>query len=88
MARTVVRFTRHAQGKFSILATHGFVVSEEQVRQTVLSPDRVEDHGPEQIAQKRVTDTHVLRVVYRIENGEIVVITFYPGRRTRYEDSI
>jgi len=87
MARRV-RFTRHAQGKFPILATHGFVVSEEQVRQTVFAPDRVEDHGAEQIAQKRMTDTHVLRVVYRMENGEIVVITFYPGRRRRYEDSV
>jgi hypothetical protein len=28
-----VRFTRHAQKKFSVLAVHGFVVSEEQVRQ-------------------------------------------------------
>ena len=58
MARRV-RFTRHAHEKFSILATHGFVVSEEQVRQMVLAPDRVEDYGSEQIAQKRVSDTHV-----------------------------
>lgn len=58
------------------LATHGFVVSEEQIRQTVLSPERVEDRKAEQIAQKRVSDTHVLRVVYRLEDDEIVVITF------------
>jgi hypothetical protein len=83
-----VRFTRHAQKKFSVLAVHGFVVSEEQVRQTVLSPDRVEDYETEQIAQKRISDTHVLRVVYRRENDEILVITFYPGRRKRYEDHI
>jgi hypothetical protein len=35
MARKV-RFTQHAQQKFSILAAHGFVVSEEEVRLTVL----------------------------------------------------
>lgn len=83
-----VRFTRHAQAKFSILADHGFFVSEEQVRQTVLSPDRVEDWHAEQIAQKKMSDTHVLRVVYRVEDDDIVVITFYPGRRRRYEDQV
>jgi hypothetical protein len=87
MARKV-RFTQHAQQKFSILAAHGFVVSEEEVRLTVLIPDRVEDREIEQIAQKRISDTHVLRVVYRLENDEMVVITFYPGRRKRYEDNV
>ena len=87
MSRTV-RFTRHAQDKFALLAAHGFLVSEEQVRQTVLSPERVEDRGTERIAQKRVSDSHVLRVVYRIQDKVIVIITFYPGRRERYEDNI
>jgi hypothetical protein len=83
-----IRFTQHAQQKFSILAEHSFVVSEEEVRLTVLSPDRVEGREVEQIAQRRISDTHVLRVVYRLENDEMVVITFYPGRRKRYEDTI
>ena len=83
-----VRFTRHARAKFSLLVAHGFAVSEEQVRTTVTTPDRVESHGGEFIAQRRTTDTHVLRVVYRLENGQVVVITFYPGRRERYEDTV
>lgn len=81
-----VRFTRHAQDKFDILTAHGFTVTEEQVREAVLLPDRVEDYGDEQIAQKAVSASHVLRVVYRKVDDEAVVITFYPGRRKRYED--
>jgi hypothetical protein len=87
MTRTI-RFTRHARGKFAILAKHGCPITEEQVRDTLLSPDRIEDHQTEQIAQKRITDTHVLRVVYRLEGEETIVITFYPGRRKRYEDNV
>jgi hypothetical protein len=83
-----IRFTRHAREKFDILARHGFPITEEQVRDTLLSPDCTEGHQWEQIAQKRITDTHGLRVVYRLEREEIVVITFYPGRRKRYEDNI
>jgi len=29
---------------------------------------------------------HVLRVVYEEKDNEIVVVTFYPARRERYED--
>jgi len=83
-----VRFTRHAKDKFSVLAAYGFVVSEEQVHETVMRPDSIEEHKSERIAQKRLTKTHVLRVVYRVEDSEIVVITFYPGRRQRYEDTV
>ena len=83
-----VRFTRHAMAKFSILAAHGFPITQEQVLETLASPARIEDHTDELIAQKRISPTHVLRVVYRLEGGELVVITFYPGRRTRYEDTL
>lgn len=83
-----VRFTRHAQAKFALLMTHGFPVSEEQVRTAVTSPERLEFHGGERIAQRQISDTHVLRVVHRIEGATVVVITFYPGRRERYENRV
>ena len=40
------------------------------------------------IAQRRITDRHVLGVVYRQEVKDRVVITFYPGRRGRYETEL
>jgi len=37
------------------------------------------------IAQKGFDETHVLRVVYESVEKKFVVITVYPGRRSRYE---
>jgi hypothetical protein len=69
-----VRLTQHAKDKFDVLKRHGFEVT----------PRQVEVEG-RFIAQKGVTERHVLRVVYRQEGESRVVITFYPGRRERYE---
>jgi hypothetical protein len=82
-------FTRHAESKFGILQGHGFTVDREQVVNTLLAPD---DTFPaqkgRQIAQRRISEHHVLRVVYRQEGETLVVITFYPGRRKYYEGSV
>ena len=83
---TSIRYTRHAQQKFYVLERHGFPISAEQVEHAVTIPDRVFPEGGKLIAQARISETHVLRVVYREEGDERVVITFYPGRRARYED--
>ena len=83
-----IRFTRHAREKLLLLAKHGFAVTEDQIVNAVLHADRVEDHDTERIAQKAMTDTHVLRVVYRTEGEQFVIITLYPGRRKRYESEV
>lgn len=81
-----VDYTRHARDKFEVLRRHGFVVTLDQVEDTVLHPAKViPQQGGRFIAQKRITEHHVLRVVYRQEGDTRVVITFYPGRRERYE---
>lgn len=80
-----VRFTQHAREKFEILARHKFVVTEAQVINTVNAPDKVETDQDPPVAQKGFDAKHVLRVVFRIEGDDKVIITFYPGRRQRYE---
>ena len=81
-----VVFTRHAEDKFDILGRHGFSVSRARVVDTLLDPDAVlPGTKGRRIAQKKVSEHHVLRVVYREEGEELVVITFYPGRRKYYE---
>jgi hypothetical protein len=80
-----IRFTHHARWKFAMLARHGFSVTEEQVIQTLQTPDRLEMDRVPYIAQRVLNDRHVLRVVFRKEGDDDVVITFYPGRRDRYE---
>lgn len=82
-----IRFTRHAEEKFEILDTLGIVVSKEQVTATVLYSRRVDsiNHTPLHIAQSTLDAKHVLRVVYKIEYDILIVITFYPGRKSKYE---
>jgi hypothetical protein len=84
-----VAYTHHARVKFDLLEQHGFVVTPEQVEDTVLNPEKVTPQpGGRWIAQKGITEQHLLRVVYRQEGDRRVVITFYPGRRQRYEGQL
>lgn len=79
-------FTKHAKEKFLKIKKSGFIINKIQVKQTVLSPLKVEERSDyTHIASTLIDDTHVLRVVYRCENDIIVVITFYPGRRKAHE---
>ena len=88
MAKKIVYGT-HAEEKFEILRRHGFVVSKKQVRETLRKPEKIEEgFRGRKIAQRKISETHVLRVVYVEGQKEIGVVTFYPGRRSRYESSV
>jgi len=81
-----IRYTRHAEQKFELLKRHGLEVTREQIEQTLLSPEAVlpQERG-RWVAQRAISERHLLRVVYREEDDAKVVITFYPARRERYE---
>ena len=84
-----IQYSRHASLKFGILERHGFPVTKDQVETVVRSPEGVHQQGEKKfIAQRAITDSHLLRVVYRKEADVIVIITFYPGRRERYENTL
>ena len=88
MAKKIV-YGSHADEKFEILRRHGLIVSILQVRETLRRPEKVEEgFRGRKIAQRRISEKHVLRVVYEEGQREIRVVTFYPGRRSRYESSI
>jgi len=81
-----IRFSEHAELKIQILSSHGFAIDPEFVLETMRSPDKVESGEEDKlIAQKRINENLVLRVVYREFSAFILVITLYPGRRSRYE---
>ena len=81
-----IAFTKHAESKFRILEEHGFRVTKGQVENTVNMPDNITKSEKDRfIAQRPISKTHVLRVVYRESGDTIRVITFYPARRQRYE---
>ena len=65
------------------------MVRKEDVIKTVKEPEKVEKgRKGRMIAQRTIDVEHVLRVVYEKKDNEIVVITFYPARRERYEGQL
>lgn len=82
----MIYLTKHAEEKFQILKRHGVIISRMAVIKTVEDPELIDNsRSPLKIAQSNFDTRRVLRVVYREENGDKIVITFYPGRKTQYE---
>jgi len=79
-------YTRHAREKFALLARYNFPVTEQQVADTIHDPALLtEQSGGRLIAQRAISEQHLLRVVYRTDGKVATVITFYPAHRRRYE---
>lgn len=79
-------FTKHALKKFIDLTKLKIYISKSQILNILEKPmliDEVSDF-PSKIATGMLDKTHILRIVYREEDGTIVVITFYPGKKERY----
>jgi len=82
----VIHFTKHAREKFDILKEHKFKISREQVIETINNPELIDrSHFSLLIAQKQINTNYVLRVVYKKENSNKIIITFYTGRTKQYE---
>lgn len=79
-----IRYTGHARQKFEFLRKYGFEVSEATVKETVVSPSRVDRRGDQILALKPIDREYAIRVVYKMMNGNIVVVTFYPVKRERF----
>jgi len=81
----MIKFTRHAQQKFRILKVHDFQISKKKVIEVINNPEEIDySRSPLLIAQDKIDTEHVLRVVYKEQNGDKIVITFYPGRIKQY----
>jgi len=81
-----IRFSNHGLSKFDVVNEQGFDIGWEFVIENIQSPDRQEQkEGEKTIAQKRLNENLVLRVVYREFEAFILVITLDPGRKSRYE---
>jgi len=83
-----IRFSDHARLKIDLLAERGITIAQDFVVGIIQSPDKQEPGKEDKVtAQKQLNENLVLRVVYREYESFIVVITLYPGRRSRYEKS-
>ena len=85
----MIRFTDHARRKFRVLEGLGFEVGEDTVSRIVVQSRVVERTWKERfVTVGQVNSRHLLRIVFEKENGNIVVVTFYPVRRGRYEGKL
>ena len=80
-----VRFTRHAAEKIEMLKHYSFEVNEKQVIYAILHPQRLDEKNNQFFATRSINSKHALRVVYENRKDFLVVITFYPVRRDRYD---
>lgn len=82
-------FTKHARGKFRKFAKAGVRISQKDVIGAIKNPERLEKQlgTPKVIASGLTDPQHVLRVVFKIEDDIITVITFYPARKGRYYEA-
>jgi len=84
-----VRFGPHALRKFEDLRQYNVTVTREQVEQVLRCPDSVEPgRKGRMVATGGFSEHLVLRVVHRETDDALEIVTFYPGRRSRYEAPI
>lgn len=83
-------FSPHAEEKFLLFEERGFPILKEQVLDCMKNPDKIEaGYRGRLVAQKGLDVSHVLRVVFAEGKAGIKrVITFYPGKKERYENKI
>ncbi len=80
-----IRFTKHAVEKIERIRKAGFSITKLDIISTIKQPLRTESRADDTtISSSLIDQTHILRVVYRIDHDIIVVITCYPGRRKAY----
>jgi hypothetical protein len=70
------RFTAHVRQKSVDLAEVGFFVTEEQVLEAICNPEHVDRDVVPHIAQKAISERHLIREVFVEEADEIRIVTF------------
>lgn len=81
-----IEFSLHSIQKIALLKKHGFVISKEDVVEVVINPEIVsQGKSGRMIADKKIDENHLLRVIYEESDNKIFIVTIYPARRIRYE---
>ena len=79
-----IRFSKHAREKFELLKKHGFEISEATVEKAVAKPLLADRRNDQVLVLKPLDQEYAVRVVYKTMNDNIVVLTFYPVKRKRF----
>ena len=84
-----IRYTSHAKRKFDILKRYGINYTKSQIEDVLKNPEKVEgSRKNRKVAQKQISSNLLIRVVYEEKNNDMLIITFYPARRKRYENKL
>lgn len=70
-------FTKHAEKKFDILNKYKIFYTKEDILEVVASPQKTGKKNSFLTAEK-----NNIKVLYKIENGEKKIVTFYPSKVT------
>jgi hypothetical protein len=85
MPQQIIRFSEHARIKFDILSKHGLNLDEKIIVDILKSPEKTDmGYAGRKIVQGRLDENRVLRIICEEKSEEIVIVTFYPGKRERY----
>ena len=89
MSKIEIIYTSHAENKFKVLRKYGVSYTKTQIEDILLHPDSIkESEKGRMVAQKAMSKTHLIRVIYEKRDNILNVITFYPARRERYENEL
>ncbi len=79
-------YSNHVITMIEILRRHGIYVDKNLIEDIVRDSEKpVQGYKNRLIAQKKINETHVMRVVYEELNNIIEIVTVYPGRINRYD---
>lgn len=83
-------FTKHAvKDKLPELKTFGWIITRSRIKEIVTKPrwSGLTKKG-QKTAMDLVDETHILRVIFRKEDGIITIITLHIARKGKYESKI
>lgn len=83
----IVKLNKHVlESKIPLLNERGYKIKTEKIKKILSHPDDIdaESDPPKIIASGKLDRKHVLRIVYKVEDGIIKVITVYPAEKGRY----
>lgn len=82
-------YTKHALKRLAEFVKQGLEISKKKVIHAIKYPEHLdkESDAPRLIASTPIGSRHILRVVFKMEDGIITISTLYPAKRGRYYET-
>lgn len=82
-------FTKHVKKRIKSFNIQGLRITQKEVIRVISNSEHVdkESDSPKIIASRSMDSKHILRVVFKIEDDIITIITCYPAKKGRYYET-